>query len=161
MMARVLLRRETDGAVVFRRRLKARRLDARRGRFAPVNLRDELGERPAWAVAMDARRVPRRGGGFRGHAEIAADVPVARGPEESGDGMAEGGAMAAHETDKQMEEANEQLWQTPGRGQAGPSQIGGASVGRRTAVRVVHSFASRRGWTKQRDIYPGRAGLSI
>ena len=57
-------RRETIGAVVFRRRLEARRLDTRRRRFAPLNFRGESGERTAEAVDEDEQFVPQYNGTF-------------------------------------------------------------------------------------------------
>jgi len=62
--------------VVFRWRPKARRLDTRRGRFAPVYLRDELPERAA-ETANGAAFVPQRTGVCRGDAEIERAGPRA------------------------------------------------------------------------------------
>ncbi|HUB45356.1 MAG TPA: hypothetical protein VMB73_10260 [Acetobacteraceae bacterium] len=67
---------------MFRRHPKARRLDTRRRRFAPVNLRDELRERAAEAVDRDEQLVPERAGIFGGRAESGrrAGQDGTRGP---------------------------------------------------------------------------------
>jgi len=63
---------------VFRRHPKARRLDTRRRRFAPVNLRGELYERTAVACDGDELGVPRCAGLFGGVSEIEASVGPSR-----------------------------------------------------------------------------------